>query len=264
MNINKIILKTLRFFDVLRDHAQNRGFRGIIDLFYVLIFLRFSKFFTKYGSSTRYCPICKWTGAHYLPFRAGNYVDLEDVCPKCLTGRKHRWHFYFYKRIWKMDQREGDLLFIAPEKGIYDYLKTNPKLRIKTADLFEKGVDYKFDLIQSPLPDASFDFIICNHVIEHTKNDRLAMAECARMLKPNGHFIFSVPISYDLQKTIKFKKPSPLEHYHYYRFGSDFLNRVPKSLEVKRYISGDYLSPRHMKLLFIYPTDEIFWATKYN
>jgi SAM-dependent methyltransferase len=44
-----------------------------------------------------------------------------------------------------------------------------------------------------PWPDASFDVVIANQVLEHLKNVWLPMSEMARVLKPGGHMIFSVP-----------------------------------------------------------------------
>ena len=40
----------------------------------------------------------------------------------------------------------------------------------------------------------SFDSIICNHVLEHIEDDKLAMSELFRVLKPNGIAILQVPI----------------------------------------------------------------------
>jgi len=42
--------------------------------------------------------------------------------------------------------------------------------------------------------DHSFDVIICCHVLEHIRDDRKAMQEILRVLKPNGWAIIQVPI----------------------------------------------------------------------
>ena len=48
---------------------------------------------------------------------------------------------------------------------------------------------------------SSSDAIICNHVLEHIPDDRKAMKELRRVLKPGGWGILQVPISYVLAAT---------------------------------------------------------------
>jgi SAM-dependent methyltransferase len=44
-----------------------------------------------------------------------------------------------------------------------------------------------------PDPDGSFDLVTCLDVIEHTEDDVAALAELARVTKPGGHLIVTVP-----------------------------------------------------------------------
>src|SRR6266436_378656 len=62
-------------------------------------------------------------------------------------------------------------------------------------------VDLNIDLTKIPFPNSTFNAIICNHVLEHIPNDRAAMAELFRVLKPNGWAILQVPISLCLAAT---------------------------------------------------------------
>lgn len=48
----------------------------------------------------------------------------------------------------------------------------------------------------------AFDFVICNHTIEHIHNLSLAISEMLRVLKPNGQFIVSFPVA-DTPNTIE-------------------------------------------------------------
>jgi SAM-dependent methyltransferase len=50
-------------------------------------------------------------------------------------------------------------------------------------------------------PDRSFDMVICNHVLEHIEDDDKAMSEIARVLKPQGLAIVTVPTRPDRIKT---------------------------------------------------------------
>ena len=44
-----------------------------------------------------------------------------------------------------------------------------------------------------PLPDASFDFVLSNSVLEHIPDVRPVLAESARLLRAGGELIFTVP-----------------------------------------------------------------------
>lgn len=44
-----------------------------------------------------------------------------------------------------------------------------------------------------PLPDASFDVVVCSEVLEHIFDHRGVLAEIARVLRPGGRFVASVP-----------------------------------------------------------------------
>lgn len=47
-----------------------------------------------------------------------------------------------------------------------------------------------------PFPDAAFDTVLCTQVLEHVENLELATAEIARLLRPGGHALITVPFLY--------------------------------------------------------------------
>jgi SAM-dependent methyltransferase len=49
------------------------------------------------------------------------------------------------------------------------------------------------DLTSIPQPDASYDSILCNAVLEHVPDAEAVMAEFHRLLVPGGHLVVSVP-----------------------------------------------------------------------
>ena len=59
----------------------------------------------------------------------------------------------------------------------------------------------KMDIQDIPLPDETLDVIYCSHVLEHVTNDRKAMAEFFRILKPGGYAMLAVPVT--VEKTIE-------------------------------------------------------------
>ncbi len=46
-----------------------------------------------------------------------------------------------------------------------------------------------------PVPDASFDYLTALDVLEHIEQDRMAVREFARIVKPGGHAVITVPAS---------------------------------------------------------------------
>ena len=50
------------------------------------------------------------------------------------------------------------------------------------------------DITDIQYPDESFDVIYCSHVLEHVPDDKKAMREFLRVLKPNGWAMLLVPI----------------------------------------------------------------------
>jgi 2-polyprenyl-3-methyl-5-hydroxy-6-metoxy-1,4-benzoquinol methylase len=72
-------------------------------------------------------------------------------------------------------------------------------LDIKTAETFGMGanvadVDY-YDGEIFPYDDNSFDGVLCIEVLEHTPNPALLLHEIARVLRPNGRLLLTVPWS---------------------------------------------------------------------
>jgi SAM-dependent methyltransferase len=49
------------------------------------------------------------------------------------------------------------------------------------------------DVTKLPFADGSFDVVICSEVLEHIKDNRTAVAELVRVLKPGGDLVVTVP-----------------------------------------------------------------------
>jgi len=95
------------------------------------------------------------------------------------------------------------MLHIAPESSLKKLFAGKENIKYITADLNDSAVDVKLDITQIPYDDNTFDVIICNHVLEHILDDRQAMRELLRVLKPNGWASLQVPIASDLEKTFE-------------------------------------------------------------
>jgi ubiquinone/menaquinone biosynthesis C-methylase UbiE len=50
------------------------------------------------------------------------------------------------------------------------------------------------DVQNIPFPDGSFDVVFCNHVLEHVADDRAAMREMWRVMRPGGWGVMLSPV----------------------------------------------------------------------
>jgi ubiquinone/menaquinone biosynthesis C-methylase UbiE len=142
----------------------------------------------------------------------------------------------FLKENTRVFKENIDLLHVAPEKVFYDIFRNQENINYLTADLNDKPhhVMEKMDIQDIQYPDNTFDFIYCSHVLEHVPDDRKAIDELYRVLKPNGKALIMVPLNRSLDKTLEdqsYNTPElRLKHYHqsdhlrYY--GPDFTDKL--------------------------------------
>jgi ubiquinone/menaquinone biosynthesis C-methylase UbiE len=60
----------------------------------------------------------------------------------------------------------------------------------------EKTVDAYYDGTHIPFKNETFDVIICTQVLEHAVDAETLIAECSRVLKPNGSLFLTMPFIY--------------------------------------------------------------------
>jgi predicted SAM-dependent methyltransferase len=158
------------------------------------------------------CPFCGWHLRTFDPYGltfpvlqqqrvVGGGYRKHGLCPVCGSTERERLLYLLLQCKTDALSQPQKLLHVAPEAKIQKILQALPHLDYLTADLYVDDIDVKVDLTNIPFADDSFDAIICNHVFEHIIDDRRAMGELIRVLKPNGWAIVQVPISLALAKT---------------------------------------------------------------
>jgi SAM-dependent methyltransferase len=95
---------------------------------------------------------------------------------------------------------------ISPEPSLTAFIRSKGLKSYKTCDLFKPDVDLRIDICNIELPDQSFDLVLCLHVLEHVPDDRKAMSELRRILRPSGMAIIMVPLEEGLDET--YENPS--------------------------------------------------------
>ena len=128
-------------------------------------------------------------------------------CPKCGELERARMAMLVVNQIYDDHKAsQTDVLHISPENFLRKIFKKKYKSYI-SSDLYRKDVDHQFDIEEIPYPDNSFDLVFASHVLEYVKNDKKAINEIKRVLRPGGLAFLPVPMLHD--KTIDFEERPP-------------------------------------------------------
>ena len=148
------------------------------------------------------CPVC---GHHYHRFMPYGYVKSRSnaLCPHCLALERHRLMWLYLQRETNFFTASARVLHVAPEYCFLKRFEQLPQLDYVTADLESPLAKVKMDVQQIPFGDDEFDVIFCNHILEHVTDDRLAMRELRRVMRPGGWGILLSPVNVERQTTFE-------------------------------------------------------------
>lgn len=194
----------------------------------------------KHAGDAVFCPICS---SKFRIFESRGLTKRKNAkCPKCGSLERHRLQFkYLHERTNFFNIDKVRLLHFAPEKFFIKLFSSKSNVEYYPADLLPELYEtqgqikvHKVDITQIPFPENHFDVILCNHVLEHIPDDRLAMRELYRVMKHGGWGIFQVPIDYERETTYEdFSIVSPEarekafgQHNHVRWYGRDYITRL--------------------------------------
>ncbi|MEM9446296.1 MAG: methyltransferase domain-containing protein [Verrucomicrobiota bacterium] len=187
-----------------------------------------------YIGNRRRCPLCK---SGLREFHGFGIIPRKDAkCPVCETLERHRLFWLYIERLTDFHANPPlKALHIVPETILEEKFRSLIGGGYYTADLSMPDVDLKMDIMNIKLPDNSFNFIYCSHVLEHVSDDRKAMREFYRILSVDGLAVLLVPITAEST----FEDPSikdPQERLrifgqadHVRRYGPDYLSRLEEA-----------------------------------
>jgi SAM-dependent methyltransferase len=179
-----------------------------------------------------HCPICNGWYRHFLPF--GLNQRRHARCPGCGSLERHRFLWLYLRNHLQLTHCRARVLHVAPEIPIRDNLSQLPNLSYATIDLYDPNAAHRMDLTDLAFDSGKFDVVICSHVLEHIEDDRGAMLEMARVLRPRGRAIILVPVDARREKTYEDKSiVVPSERlaafghpYHVRICGTDYSKRI--------------------------------------
>lgn len=177
------------------------------------------------------CPICKGSAARFLSFGLGGRRNAQ--CPHCGSLERHRFLWLYLQERTPFFRRRLRVLHTAPEECLEPRLRALHGRGYVSLDRFSPLADVNADLTDLPFPSASFDVVLSSHVLEHVPDDRQALREIARVLKPSGWAVLLFP--YDPRRPTQedpamdtpAKRLEAYGHpYHYRIYGRDTATRL--------------------------------------
>ena len=188
----------------------------------------------------RECPICGYKGVDFTPYPLITHKEVE--CPNCKSHERHRALWLYFKDNPQLLKKGNKLLHFAPEVT-FNKLFKSCDLEYHPVDISSKNpyIIEQFDVQDIPYEDNYFDVIYCSHILEHVPDDRKAIRELYRVLKPGGTALILVPINgvafdmpFDVSKTVEdesYDTPELRDKYygqfdHVRLYGTDFKDRL--------------------------------------
>jgi SAM-dependent methyltransferase len=150
------------------------------------------------------CPCCARTSRKFIPtvLPAGpNRANAR--CPHCGARDRQRYLWLYLERKTNLLVDRLRVLHFAPERIFEEWLGSRPNLDYVSTDLQRARAMVKADITDLPFADDSFDVILCSHVLEHVVDDRKAMRELYRVLRPGGWALVLVPVDFDRGETFE-------------------------------------------------------------
>jgi len=145
------------------------------------------------------CPCCGWSFRHFVDKSSFFRATTDSCCPRCNSKARHRRDWLFLRDEMSFFEQELSVLEIAPWWSFGHAFTRATNIDYFTIDIDPNApyVSAKGDLTDIPAPDSHFDVVLCIHVLEHVENDRKALAEIFRVLKPGAWALITVPLLLD-------------------------------------------------------------------
>jgi SAM-dependent methyltransferase len=144
------------------------------------------------------CPCCGW---RLRAFTMGGFslrTRHHGYCPRCNAKARHRRVWLYLQERTNLFSQNLRLFHVAPKYSLSRRLARMPHIDYVSADITNRpNTVLTMDLATVPLRSSKFDAVICIHVLEHIDDDRSAIAEMYRILRPGGWALISVPIRLD-------------------------------------------------------------------
>ena len=134
-----------------------------------------------YSGDQSICGMCSWSG-----------YFVNNYCPSCKSLPRNRLLHYSLKNF----KKNKKILHVGPSKNEVMFVKENLNpIVYHTVDFISnKLINTIQDITKDGLQANYYDLVIIWHVLEHIKEDHLAISNLYSSLNKDGILIASVPI----------------------------------------------------------------------
>lgn len=167
------------------------------------------------------CPVCSMRINDFSPIDSYfdenrrkygypfTFDDLETMnpiqygCPACGATDRDRLYALYVQKVLEQNLFANGLalLDIAPSHPLKTFFLKFANIKYQSADKYMEGVDLVVDITDMGVVHSDlYDVFICSHVLEHVADDKKAMSELFRILKPGGFGILMVPIILKIER----------------------------------------------------------------
>jgi SAM-dependent methyltransferase len=166
----------------------------------------------------RECPVCGATPREFVPFVELRYgmVRPRAVCASCGALERHRAYALFYQQfVTRNFTGPVDVLHASAEDALAPTFARLAR-RYDPSDYESPPPGHiQLDICDPHLPRASYDLIVLNHVLMCVPDDRLAVRQLGKLLRPGGAILAGEAIRRG-QPTASQPKPGYGGRFNYY------------------------------------------------
>jgi len=260
-----IKLQLTKFRATLKKHLPQQTIPAIIKAYYNLRSL-------VYRGNQVFCPCCEGHFRTFISYTTyGGKLRANAICPRCSSVERHRLLWLYLKNQTDLFKKKVKILHFAPEYYFKEKFSLLENLDYYSVDLESPLAETKMDITNILYDDDVFDVILCNHVLEHIPDDKKAMQELFRVLKPGGWAILQVPI--DLNREQTFEDPSIVspedrerlfgQYDHVRLYGRDYKDKLEATgfkVKVDGYVRT--LDSNQINKYGLKETEDIYFCTK--
>ncbi|MGI9642298.1 MAG: methyltransferase domain-containing protein [Acidimicrobiia bacterium] len=214
-----------------------------------------------------HCPACDSPVDQWKPGPGGR---PRAACPTCGSLERHRFLAATLEGLRPLLATSDRVLEAAPQLQIRKVIRrVAPRIRYVGTDLMDlRWVNVCADALALPFRGGIFDLALHFHVFEHIPDDRTAMREVARVLRPGGLLICQVPQrpgtvtdeEFGLSPEENLARFGQADHVRYY--GDDFEDRLVESgFRVAPYTAGGVLSDAQLDRINVKARERLWFAT---